>query len=564
MAAEVATFRPPEYRGRDVRRGLVGDDPETVVRKFHSVIRPTKTNWNSLWAKCTRYTFPEMEYFERDPINTSTGEQRTPRLYDNTATTACEQFPAVIEGILMPRNERWHGLRPPLWTGLQNDKPSMLWCEQATEVLFAVRYNTRSNFMNASSETAIALGMWGTGAFYIEDRDAFFPILYRPVPLWELYGIEGESGLFDEIWRYFVMTAHQLLGKSEWLADYPDEIFDMAEKNPMEKFYVLQHTYYVRGGPDAGRIKNCYYLDKSRTLVQEEFLHSWPWVTPRIMKMPGENYGRSPLMAVLPTVQALQEVRRSFIRQSELQAEPPLGVAEEDSIGPISLMPAAINFGAVSAEGRMLVQPIQATGQIQVTENMIDGDRLIIKEAFYLDFLQIIRENPDMTATAVMEITSQRGQMLAPKLGRLQNEMLEPMIERELAILMSRRLLPPMPPELARAGQVEPMYDNLLTRAQMANQAIGIVRVGQFAGETAQLGKPDVLDGYNADAAFQKFAQIQGVPVEVINSPDEIENIRAQRAQQEQMMTAVAAAEPVSKSIDNLASAAVKAQGVQA
>jgi hypothetical protein len=568
MAQDVATSATyqKQNNGRNVASALSGNNAEAVLRLFNSVVKPSRLNWNSLWANCTRFVWPEMEYFERDPVNTTPGQRRTPRLYDSTGTAACEQFPSIIEGLMIPRNQKWHGLEPPMWTGLSKNYRVRQYCEAVTSLLFAARYDSQANFVNTSTETSSALGAWGTGVFYIEARDGrTFPILYRPCALWEMYGIEGEDGIIDDVFRYFPMTVHQLLQKKKWLAFLPDEVFDLAEKDPNRKFFVLQRTRRLTPDEEPNarkRVYNCYYFEQNKMLLEEEYMRSWPWIFPRIAKMPTETYGRSPLMRVLPVVQSLQEIMRSFVRQSELMAEPPLGVAEEDSIGPVSLMPAAINFGAVSPEGRMLVQPIQATGQIQVTENMIQFSRQEVKEAFFLDFLQVIKDNPDMTATAVMEITSQRGQMLTPIIGRLQHEWLQPQIERELDILAEYGLLPDMPDELrAVGGIVEPRYDNLLSKAQRANEALAIVRVGQYVAEVAGFD-PSIADNFDGDEAVSEFADIQGAPVGILRDPKAVASMRDARAQQQQMQTALGAAEPISKSIDNLASANVKAAGV--
>jgi hypothetical protein len=538
---------------------LEGNGAEAICAQFQA-IKHLRGNWDTLWANCTNYTWPEMEYFLRDPIRATTGERRTPRLYDETGTVSCQRFPSVIEGILIPRNDRWHTVVPPEWSGLMQNKRVRQYCEAVADVLFAARYDSASNFVTAATEYSTSLGAWGTGAMYIEIRDdgGAFPLLYRNVPLWEVYLTEGERGTVDTVYRWFGMTAHQLLQKEKWKDKLPPEVMECAQKKPSEKFEILHYTRKMTPAEEperALRVKECYIFARTKVMLEEHYLTSWPWAISRFYKMPTEVYGRSPLMAVLPLVQSLQEVQRSFIRQAELIAEPPLAVAEEDSIGSVSLMPAALNWGGMSAEGRMLIQPIQAAGQIQVTEQMIANMQQRVEEAFFLSFLRVIEENPDMTATAVMEITAQRGMMLAPVLGRLQTEWLEPMVMREIDALATFDMLPDMPDELREiGGTIDLRYDNALSRAQRAQQGIGIMRATSYAVELGAV-YPPVLDVPDFDEAYRMFADIQGAPAATNRDPREVATIRADRAQAQQAQQQAEVAEPATKALANAAGA---------
>ena len=78
-----------------------------------------------------------------------------------------------------------------------------------------------------------------------------------------------------------------------------------------------------------------------------------------------------------------------------------------------------------------------------------------------------------MTATEVIERTTEKGILLAPTVGRQQSEYLGPLIERELDLLAQMRLLDPMPPQLReRAPRIyETVYTSPLSRAARAQEA---------------------------------------------------------------------------------------------
>lgn len=536
--------------------------PEGLCARF-KVVKNDRNNWNSLWANVTRYIWPEMEYFETDPNLTTKGQRRNPRLYDDTGTRAAERFPALIEGISMPRSERWHTVTPPAWAGkdVLGDFEVRQYLEDFTELLFAARYDAAANFINASSELSAALGAWGTGAMYIEDRIDLgntFPILYKSVPLWEVYLEEDETGRVGRVWRYFSLQAQQIVQRVDWQERLPNEIIEAARKKPHDKFQILMMTERMAPNirpQERNRIFQTYILEKTKTVLSEQHMRSWPWVTPRLMKIPNEVYGRSCAMSVLPTIQALQEVRRSFIKQSQMAAEPAILAAEEDSIGPIGIVPNFINFGALDAEGRELIKPWVSNQNINVTADMLAEMEKKVEDAFFLSFLKVIEENPDMTATAVMQITSQRGMMLTPMVGRLQSDWFEDQITREIDILAANDLIPPMPEKLAKlGGHVAFRYDNALTRAQRASQALGIVRTVEFASTAAALD-PSAAANVDVDSSIRIFSDIQGAPVATLRDPKIVEQMRASDKAQAQQQQLVASAEPLANAADKIASA---------
>ena len=536
--------------------------PEGLCARFKRVKR-NRDNWNSLWANITRYLWPEMEYFETDPDLTTKGMRRNPRLYDATGTRAAERFPAVIESMLMPRNERWHALVPPEWAGedVINDYDTRRYLEQFTALLFAARYDSASNFINAASELGMSLGAWGSGAMYIEDRvdlNGPFPILYRNVPLWEVWFEEGETGRIDRVWRCFSLEAQQLVQRVDWRENLPNEVIECAQKKPHDKFRILMMTERMPANvrrDDPNRIYQVYVLEKTKTVLMEQTLRSWPWVTPRLMKVPVEIYGRSPAMSVLPVIQSLQEVQRSFIKQAQMAGEPAILAGDEDSIGPIGIVPNYINFGALDEQGRERLKPWVSGQNINTTAEMLAEMRKEVEDAFFLSWLRIIEDNPDMTATAVMTITSQRGQMSAPMIGRLQSEWLQDMIAREIDILSANDLAPPMPTALRGiGGYIEFRYDNLLSRAQRAGEALGIVRTLEFT-TTAMGVQPNVAANYDGNAAVRIFADIQGAPVSVLRDPKLVEQEQDRQAQQQAAATAATTAVPASQAIKNVADA---------
>ena len=163
-------------------------------------------------------------------------------------------------------------------------------------------------------------------------------------------------------------------------------------------------------------------------------------------------------------------------------------------------------------------------------------------------------DSPQMTATEVLERAREKGALLSPTMGRQQSEMLGPMIEREIDLGMQQGLFLPMPEALIEAeGEFELEYDSPLTRSQRAEEGAGYLRTLEaaiaYANTSQDLG---VLDNFNTDAIYRDLAEINAMPTSWMNSPEIMEQLRAERAQQaqdQQMIAAAPAAAGVMKAL---------------
>ena len=142
-----------------------------------------------------------------------------------------------------------------------------------------------------------------------------------------------------------------------------------------------------------------------------------------------------------------------------------------------------------------------------------------------------------MTATQVIELVNEKGILVAPTLGRQETEYLGPMIERELDVLNSQQLLPPMPPRLREAnGEYQVVYTSPLALSQRAAKAAGFMRVLETSKEIVNITQdPKYLDWANFDVAIPAIARDQSVEEAWINDSRTMQQIRQLRAKQEQV-----------------------------
>ncbi len=480
------------------------------------------------------------------------GQKKTDRQVDATAMMALFRFGSIMDSMLTPRNMTWHMLTPddPY---LLKQRGVRLWFEDVTRTLFKYRYAPTANFSSQNQNHYLSLGAFGTGTTLVDEFEGPFAqpgLRYKNLPLGEMFIRENHQGLIDGFCRWFRLTPTQAIAMFKDQKDkLPEAIIKAAEQNS-EMPYEFLHRVCPRADYDPkridekGKIYASYYLclTPERTFLREGGYTSFPVPSSRYMQIPGEVYGRGFLSYVLPAVKTLNSEKRDFLTQGHRAAVPVLLTAD-DGLVDASLRPGAINKGGMSSDGKPLIG-VLPTGNIQVTKEMMDEERQLINDAGLITLFQILTENPQMTATEVVERTNEKGILLAPTIGRQQSEYLGPLIDREIDVLAAQHLLPPMPGILREArGKYQVVYTSPLSRAMRSQEVAGFGRSLELALQVVNATQdPSVLDNYDFDTAITDSASIQGVPERYMASDDMKAGKRQARAQQQKRQEQIQAA----------------------
>ena len=531
---------------------------DDIIRRQQK-LETDRAVFESHWREIAERILPRADYFR---VSRQPGDKHTERIFDATANLALERFAAAMESMLTPRTQKWHRLKtsdPEL-----GEMPEVkLWLDQTTQILFATRYAPRANFASQANENYMSLGAFGTGAVFVDEAMGE-GIRYRAVNLSELFIAENFQGVVDTVIRKFQMTARQLVqqfGKDR----VSEQVKNAAEKFPENTFDVLHavmpNTDKMYGRKDYRGMpfSSCYIELQGRKILAEGGYRTMPYAIGRYVTSPKEIYGRSPAMTVLPDIKMLNEMSKTVIRAAHKIVDPPLLLQEDGALQAFDVRPGALNFGGVNENGQQVVVPLQTGARVDIGMEMMDQRRKVINDAFLVTLFQILVEAPQMTATEAMLRAQEKGALLAPTMGRQQSEFLGPMIERELDILAKAGVLPPMPDVLLEAGGlVEVEYSSPLNRAQRAEDGVAILRTLESVTPLAQID-PSVLDVFDPEAIARELADINGVPMKVLRTPEVIEAMKAQQAQAAQAQQLLAAAPVVSSSVKDLSQAAALA-----
>lgn len=547
-------------------------DPRVKSKRAQAVLsdfdreKSDRTNFDTYCQDVAENILPRYAGAFLTAKNATKYDRRDDRILDARPMKGLDRFASAVEGMVTPRTGRWHRLRaskPDLMKPLRVKQ----FFGDLEDILWYHRNSSRANFASQFHEAYISLGAFGNSPVFIEGppEPRAVGLRYKAEHIGQVFFCENHVGIIDTAYRQLLMTAYQA-AKKFGADNLPPCIRKELDKpdgqKDRTKLFEFVHCIRPRSDEDPANqglhgsfpITSLYVSREDEMIVGEGGYYTFPMPVARYVTAPGEKYGRSVAMMALPAVKTLYEQKKTALKAGHRAVSPILLAHDDGIIDTFKLKPDAINFGAVTAEGRPLIQPLQTGGNFQPVIEMMELERKDIDDIFLVSLFQLVVEGPQMTATEVIARTQEKGALMAPTMGRLQNEFLGPTIERELDLLGRQGLLPPMPPELLEAqGEFEIEYDSPLAKAMRTEDAGGTMRFIEIAGMHAQLtGDTTMLDIIDPDVAGPDLAWILNVPAKYQRSPEALaahKEMKAQQAQQQQMIEAAPAAASVAKTL---------------
>lgn len=541
-----------------------------MLMKFFGHVESKRFNWNSHWQDIKDVTWVTGGDFTRA---VTPGEEHAQEIFDPTAALALGKFMAVLESLLTPRNDEWHGLRPSL-PELQESKEAKVFFEKLTEILFKWRKYPGSGFSSAMAIGYKSLGAYGNQCLN-PMKVSSGGISYKNTHIGSVWVETDDRGRIDTVfhkWKMTAMAAHR-----RWGDRAPESVKEALEEKP----YVEQEFLHIvmpredvetgRPGPlgmkyeswEIGIESHQFIPIKSEIdgkLSDSGGFNTLPYIYSRYTVDPSETYGRGPMGLVLPANQTLQEQERTVLISGQLAVEPPILSASDNLLAStdadgFSLIPGAVMAGGLDSRGNPMFRAFDNGYKHPLAMDMMQAKKEQINDALLIDLFQILVENPQMTATEVMVRAQEKGQLITPLVGRQHDELLGPTIERELDILAEQGLLPEMPEVLKEAeGEYEIVYDSSATRMQK-EEKIQAVRAAMA----------DVIPMLEIDSAagkvpnYEKTArwimEQRQVPPSLINSEEEVEELMQAEAEAKQAQDAAAAVPDMARAAKDLQSA---------
>jgi hypothetical protein len=502
------------------------DLTKNLFKRFDK-LKSQRQNWEAHWQEVADYMMPR----KADVTKTrSKGDKRTELIFDSSPLQALELLAASLHGMLTNPSTPWFTLRFKE-EDMDGEDEAKEWLESATDVMYAA-FN-RSNFQQEIFELYHDLITFGTAAMFIdEDEEDLLKFSTRHIN--EMYIAENDKGRIDTIFRKFKLSARSAYQKFGDKASA--NILMKNQKDPYEEVEIL-HAVYPRSdfNPKKQDKSNMPYASVYMDYASGDELSvsgykEFPFVVPRYLKASHEIYGRSPAMTALPDVKMLNEMSKTTIKAAQKQVDPPLLVPDDGFILPVRTVPGGLNFYRAGTRDR--IEPLNIGANNPLGLNMEEQRRNAIRDVFYVNQL-MMQQGPQMTATEVIQRNEEKMRLLGPVLGRLQSELLKPLIDRAFNILLRKNQFRPAPDFLA-GKDIEIEYVSPLAKAQKSTELQSIMRAIEIMGSLSNVAP--VFDHINMDKLVRHLADIVGVPQKILKPQSQLNAERQQKEQQQQQM----------------------------
>ena len=475
------------------------------------------------------------------------GDKRMRQVLDSTGIQANEMLAAGMHGMATNPASRWFSMRMvgqrvpsnPMPPGLDNlkraaeagdpeaaalmqqemagyepgemidinDVPEVQkWMSDVEEIMWQRMYAPGTNITPVLHEAYLDLGAFGTAIIFV-GQAVDEKLLFQDRALSECYIAENADGRVDVVYRcteYTVRQMMQMANSDGWKVS--DDVKTMAARGSFEDKVKVIHAVYPRASkdrdPDAKTALNmefasCYFEYETSQKLEESGFPEFPYLVVRWSKYSGEVYGRSPGMVALPDIKMLQAMELTKIKLMQKAADPPLWLKDDGIVGQTRTVPGGINYWRGNPNEGVMMQPVSIQGLQALAQDQVQLRERILR-VFFADLMRMA-ERPNMTATEVMQRTQEMLRLFGPVLGRLESEMLGPLIERVFGILNRAGLIPP-PPQILEGKDFTVEYVSPIASAQkqtLANNVLQVVQlIGSFGPEVAMqvLGKKIDMD----------------------------------------------------------------------
>ncbi len=480
-------------------------EPKSILDRYKRA-KEQRNGWESHWQECYDYALPQRDnaIFFGTP-----GEKKTDKLFDGTAPDAVDQLAASLLAELTPPWARWFGLSPGA-TFREDLAPALSEeLEHSAEILQS--HFDRSNFAVEMHQCFLDLVTVGTASLLVEETQEGSPVAFRftAVPLGQVVLEEGTEGQLDTTFRRSELTLVQLKNRFP-KAQLPEDLAKKGKDEPDSKIAVVEAVL-----PEGQYFQYLAVIDHDAPsandnliLAEGKFRYS-PFINFRWLKTPGEAYGRSPVMKALPDIKTVNKVVELTLKNASISVT---GIWQADDDGvlnpaTISLVPGTIIPKAVGSAG---LTPLDSPGRFDISQIVLDDLRGRIRTAMLADKLAQVN-SPRMTATEVLERSAEMARILGATYGRLQSELLTPLVERAISILSRRGEISPLQID---GYMVDLDYKSPLAKQQSQKEAQNIM---SWLQAVQALG-PEALSIINAPATARWLAKSYGVPTELLNN----------------------------------------------
>ncbi len=517
-------------------------EAQEIVQRYNK-LKTEKATFDNYYQQVGDYCNPNSADFNRLYYP---GEDREREIYDQTAQMSIDISSSSLLGIVANPATRWFFIEMSD-EELNRDAEVMDWAETAAQITLNNINRPESGFYASLKSALVSTLCYGTPAMLLQEAPDG-NLDFKDVPLSQIVIAESALGMVDLVIWEKPMTARQIVQMSEREVEpwqLHKDMVKLANQSPDEKCDVLFMVAPRKKGRGDAIDRNAlpvagYYVDKKHNhIMLETGFHEHPLPVARWFKTPVESYGRSPAMMALPDIKTLNVAVRMLMFGIEKALHPNIFLPNDGSMNKVDLSAGGVTFYDAKQGA-----PVFYNGETDVNAGFAYIQQLQnqIRSMFYVDQLQLAAE-ANMTATEVLQRQDEKARLLAPAIGRIQTELLGPLVQRSVSILMRNGKIPE-PPQKIQGMDFKIDYISPINRAQ---RALDVQNILEAVTAVAQLGQidPKAMNTIDLPKAAGEILDSYGVTGLIKRDEQEKEEMEEQQDAATEMQGALAVGEQV-------------------
>ncbi len=414
-----------------------------------------KTQLDSLNQEIALNFYPERADFT-DKRNA--GEEFSDHLFSSYPVMARRELGNMLAASLRPRSQRWFSIHiDDEDLDARDDIRAFL--ERITSIQWRAMYDDDAGLVQAANQADHDFAAFGNAVIKFGPNLNADGLLFQNFHLRDNAWSMNAQGKVDANHRNWCPTARQLVQHfgSKKVSKDVNKAFEKDPEKTFDCRHVVLPTRLYNYKNEKGKafpFVSLYVEKQSETVLEEVGLNYFCYVIPRWHTVSGSQYGTSMATSIcLPDGRTLQIVTRTIREAGEKYVDPPMLSFHDAIRGDYNLYAGGITTADVEYDERLgeVLRPLtQDKGGFPIGAEIAAALRQDIREAFFLDKIQLPETGKDMTAFEVRRRVEEHIRAASPIFEPMEHQYNAPLCEGVFQVMKDHRAFPftEMPEEL--------------------------------------------------------------------------------------------------------------------
>ena len=453
--------------------------PEDILKRAkQSFARDDQ--WRDLLQDAYDYFLPQRELLTfRNP-----GQKKMDQIFDSTAMLAVKDFANKMQANITPIWQEWatFDLPPEVQAQVEIDpridgQEIKRQLQQIASITFS--YINNSNFATQINEAYLDLAI-GTAAITVQESDNPAQLIeFATLPQINIGFEVGSENVIENVYRKVKKEGRNV--ERFWPGiEISGSLKEKIDREPNAEISFTEAVIYE---PESNEYWGVVIPDeKPEVIWSENYGEFGPWVVGRWAVIAGEIRGRGPALDALPDTRSLNKIKEFSLRKAAIDLSGIWTAVDDGVTNPynIRIQPGIVIPVGTNDRTSPSLQRLDTTNDLRLTQFEVNDLRTAIKTALFNDLRD--PTGPVRSATEIAIDARELAQRIGSSFGRLQTEILIPLLNRVMQILKRNGKIPDIRID---GRQVSVKFTSPLARAQDGEELIAAQQAVQFTAETA-------------------------------------------------------------------------------